>query len=63
MTVTIDIDMNKKCAECRKPGAVASGICLSCVTKAFYAKPLKSAEGRAVQQRMRSMKKDFGASR
>lgn len=56
MTVTINIDMDKKCAECKKPGAVASGICIACTAKAFGRKPMKSQAGRAVQMRIRMSK-------
>ncbi len=59
MTVTIEIDMDKKCAECKKGGAVASGICLGCTAKAFRNKPMKSAIGRAVQARIREQAVKF----
>lgn len=52
MTFTINIDMDKKCAECRKPGAVESGICLRCTSKALSGRPMKSAIGKAVQDRI-----------
>lgn len=45
----ITIDMDKKCAECRKGGAADNGICLKCTTKAMGATPMKSAQGRRVQ--------------
>ena len=48
---TITIDMDKKCAECGKGGAVPSGICLKCTTKAISGKPMKSLQGRLVQHR------------
>ncbi len=44
----LTINMDKKCAECRKPGAANSGICLRCVGKIMRGQPMKSAEGRAV---------------
>ena len=54
--VTITIDMDKKCAECRKPGATGSGICIKCAGKAYNLKrPMKSAEGRMVQDRIRRL--------
>jgi len=31
--LTITIDMGRKCEECRKGGAVASGLCLSCTSR------------------------------
>lgn len=52
MTIpTVTIDLDKKCAECGKGGAVASGICLECTTKAIQGKPMRSAIGRAVAAR------------
>jgi hypothetical protein len=52
MNVTINIDMDKKCAECRKGGAAQNGICLQCMTKAIGHKPMKSSQGQAVQRAM-----------
>jgi hypothetical protein len=53
-TAHITVDLDKKCVECRKPGAVANGLCLSCVSKAMtLTKPMKSAVGQAVQERYR----------
>lgn len=51
MNVTITIDMDKKCAECGKGGAVPSGICLRCTTKAMKGKTMRSWQGRAVARR------------
>jgi len=51
-SVTLTINMDKKCAECGKPGAANSGICMRCATKAISGKTMKSPQGRAVQQRM-----------
>lgn len=49
---TVVIDLGKKCAECGKGGAVPNGLCLKCTTKACYtAKPLKSAQAKAVRAR------------
>ena len=51
-TRTITIDMDKRCAECGKPGAVGSGICLRCTVNAMDAKTaMKSRQGKAVQAR------------
>jgi hypothetical protein len=55
--MTITIDMSKKCAECKKGGAVDSGICLACTTKAIKGKPMRSPEGRAVQRRFNAGRK------
>ena len=52
MNITINVDMNTKCAECGKPGATGSGICLRCAAKAIDSKPMKSAQGKAVQRRL-----------
>ena len=51
MTLTLTIDMDKRCSECRKPGATGSGICLACASKAIAGKPMRSPEGQAVQRR------------
>ena len=50
-TYTVTIDMDKKCAECGKGGAVPSGICLKCTGKAITGKEMKSWQGRAVARR------------
>lgn len=49
VTVHVNVDMDKNCAECGKGGAVQNGLCIKCTAKAFGAKPMKSAVGRAVQ--------------
>lgn len=54
MNCTITIDVNKKCAECGKPGATGSGICLKCAVKVMSDKLLKSAEAKAARKRIRS---------
>ena len=51
MNVTLTIDMDKRCAECGKPGATGSGICLPCATKAMSGKAMRSPAGKAVQRR------------
>lgn len=50
-TVHVTIDMDKKCAECGRGGAVPSGICLKCTSKAITGKVMRSREGIAVQRR------------
>ena len=55
----LEIDFNKKCAECGKSGATPSGICLKCVTKAMANKPMKSAQGKAVQRRIWKMQEKY----
>ena len=58
---TIDINMDRECAECRKGGATGSGICLGCTAKAMHDKPLRSEIGRAVQKRIHeAMKANHG---
>ena len=54
MNARVNINMDKKCLECGKGGATDSGVCLSCCTKAISGKPMKSAQGRVVAQRMRA---------
>lgn len=52
--LTIHINMDDKCAECRKGGATPSGLCLGCAGKAMDLKrTMKSPQGRAVQERFR----------
>lgn len=48
---TITVDMDKKCAECGKGGAVDNGLCLGCTTKAIAGEAMKSKIGKAVQGR------------
>ncbi len=31
--ITINIDLDVKCRECRRPGAVNGGLCMKCITK------------------------------
>jgi hypothetical protein len=52
---TINVSMDRKCAECRRGGATDSGICLGCTAKAMGRKPLRSAVGRAVQRRVHAV--------
>jgi hypothetical protein len=60
VTHEIVVNMDKKCAECRKGGAVQSGICLGCTAKAMDLKrKMKSETGRAVQERFRRMKQQI----
>lgn len=56
---TITVDLAKKCAECGKGGAVASGICLGCSAKAVSGRTMKSETGRAVQRRFFEQKSKY----
>lgn len=50
--VVLNIDMDKKCAECGKGGATGCGLCLKCCTKAMdFGRVMKSPQGRALQTR------------
>lgn len=53
-TMTITVDMGKKCAECGKGGAVANGLCLSCTSNAMQGRRMKSQIGKAVQLRFKA---------
>jgi hypothetical protein len=53
--LTINIDMDRKCAECGKGGAADSGLCLTCASKTLADKPMRSAIGRAVQRRTQEL--------
>lgn len=57
-TVHITIDLDKKCVECGKGGAMPSQICMKCTTKAISGKPMKSWQGRAVAARFQQIFKD-----
>jgi len=35
--ITIEIDMDRKCKRCGKGGALPTGICMRCLTKALKA--------------------------
>lgn len=48
-SLTVNVNMDAKCAECRKGGATQNGLCLSCTAKAMGPKRMKSARGLAVQ--------------
>lgn len=56
---TITIDLDGKCAECRKSGSgvAANGLCLGCTTKAIQGKHMKSPEGRGVAARFNELKR------
>lgn len=53
MILKVNIDLDQKCPECNKGGSVNNGLCLDCLTKAMRMKPMKSAQGKATQERMR----------
>lgn len=54
---TITVDMNARCAECRKAGRCDNGLCMPCTTKAMdQTVRFRSAEGRAVQARWQNMR-------
>lgn len=57
---TITIDLDKRCAECRKNGAgvAPNGLCLGCTTKAIKGKPMRSSEGQAVAARFGELKRN-----
>lgn len=51
---TVTINLAEKCVECRQSGAMPSGICLSCTTKAIQGRPMKTEVGRAVAARFKA---------
>lgn len=57
---TIRIDLDARCAECKKRGSgtAANGLCLGCTTKAIKGKPMSSLEGRGVQARFNELKRN-----
>lgn len=65
MTIpTITIDLDKKCAECRKAGGgvAPNGLCLGCTTKAIKGKPMQSADGKAVAARFGDLKREINTA-
>jgi hypothetical protein len=48
---TITVNLDRKCAECRKGGATDSGICLACASRALSGRTMRSPQGKAVQAR------------
>lgn len=50
--IEININLDRRCAECRRPGAADNGLCLPCSTKAITGGKMKSPAGIAAQQRM-----------
>ena len=53
--LNLNINMDKKCHECGKGGAMESGICLECANKAFKGLPMKSQAGKMVQARFKKI--------
>jgi hypothetical protein len=52
--LTIEIDMGKRCVECGKGGAMQSGLCLKCTSRAWHTdKPITSEQAKAVRKRFR----------
>lgn len=57
MSLTINIDMDAKCAECKKGGATPNQLCLSCTTRAAKPTPrMRSEAGRIVQDRWKTIR-------
>lgn len=55
--VVVNIDMDRLCDECKKPGATATGICLACSAKAMHGDAMKSKTGRAVGKKLNAVRK------
>ena len=50
---TIQVDMTRKCNECGKFGSTPNRLCFGCTAKALGEFQMKSAAGKAVQQRFK----------
>ena len=48
---TITLHADRRCAECGRPGATSTGICLACTVEVLEGKPMKSTAGQVVQER------------
>lgn len=55
MTVTVEVDLDRKCLECHKGGATQSGVCLTCIAKAMGDAPLNSSAAKAMRARFLGM--------
>lgn len=53
-TITINVDMDKRCLECGKKGAVNDALCLDCITRAIEGKSMKSEFGKRYAQRVKA---------
>ena len=51
MNRVITVNMDDKCRECGKGGAMPCGLCLRCITKAIGGKAMMSEEGRTMRVR------------
>ena len=54
----VTIDMNRQCVECGKPGAMPSGMCLTCGAKALQGKKMRTLHGQLLQNRVRQLLKE-----
>ena len=46
----IDIDLDRRCASCHKPGATQTGLCLRCVGDVIVAKLKKQQEAERTEE-------------
>lgn len=53
---SIDIDLDKPCAECGKKGATQNGLCMNCTADVICGKKMKSEIGKAVVERQEKRK-------
>ena len=51
--ITLNVYLDKKCAECGKGGATDGPLCLACITKAIQGKPFKTEIGRTAAERVK----------
>ena len=59
--IVLNIDMDKKCAECGKGGATDSGICLNCLARAMNPlHKMRSRQGAVVQARCAKIFPNWG---
>ena len=55
-TTTIVIDMDKKCVECGRGGALPTDLCIRCTTKIIEGKRPTTWQGRAMKKRWSQIK-------
>lgn len=52
---TFEINMDNLCAECGKPGATQTHLCMKCMNRALDGKTMRSTIGQSLQKRYRQI--------
>ena len=62
MQVTIDVNLDRKCRRCHKPGATQNGLCLACIIKLMDAGAYDHLFRKAAAQMDGQLEMDLGLS-